>query len=256
MKYLDYVLVDNTEAQLAKEQYQDELEEFKEKKMLVDAAKKREKDMDEQIRVLKEANVYIVETLFTDMFKEDTEIGKIAAIPGLQNIKDDYGDKVKSCIDNVKSALLEKHSSIMREKENFKKVYNKLQQSTDSRSIEEHEKYRRKVKKLFQSVRNASDTGSPVGDILSEARDLSQALKEELMSQESNVVDQCQELLEHFETSVEAVASEIAETTTEFFRSVEDLENSFYESVSQVKMEKSFIYVSFADGIVAGSAID
>ena len=61
LKYLDYAMVDAVEVTLAHEQYQDELEEFKEKKMLDDATKKREMELEERNKISKEANVYIIE---------------------------------------------------------------------------------------------------------------------------------------------------------------------------------------------------
>ena len=54
-------MVDALEVTLAHEQYQDELEEFKEKKMLDDATKKREMELEESNKISKEANVYIIE---------------------------------------------------------------------------------------------------------------------------------------------------------------------------------------------------
>lgn len=61
LKYLDYALIDKTEVTLAREQYQDELEEYKEKKMLSDAARKREMELASASTVLEQANVLIIE---------------------------------------------------------------------------------------------------------------------------------------------------------------------------------------------------
>ena len=66
LKYLDYAMVDRVEVTLAHEQYQDELEEFKEKKMLEDATKKREMEVEESTRLSKEANVYIIEVTYLE----------------------------------------------------------------------------------------------------------------------------------------------------------------------------------------------
>jgi hypothetical protein len=61
LQYLDYALVDDNETVQAREQYQDELEELKEVKAIEDAALAREAEQQKYLRMLKDANVIILE---------------------------------------------------------------------------------------------------------------------------------------------------------------------------------------------------
>eukprot|EP00644_Phytophthora_capsici_P007120 jgi/Phyca11/546674/estExt2_Genewise1Plus.C_PHYCAscaffold_220147 len=220
LQYLDYALVDENETVQAREQYQDELEELKEVKAIEDAALAREAEQQKYLGMLKDANVIILETLLGDMFKEDTEMSKIEVLPGLRNIIDDYTEKTKTATEDVKLVLLEKHGNLTKEVDGFKATYEKLQADAQDASIRAVEVHRRTAKQLLKQA--------------SAAHSASDKLHNELMNLESDVVETAQELITAMESSIEAVGSEARDIATEHFRTIEVLENNFFENVSQL----------------------
>jgi len=57
------------------------------------------------------------------------------------------------------------------------------------------------------------------------------------MNLESDVVETAQELIAAMESSIEAVGSEARDVSTEHFRTIEVLENNFFENVSQLAVQ-------------------
>ncbi|KAG7396640.1 Dynein regulatory complex subunit 3 [Phytophthora boehmeriae] len=243
LQYLDYALVDENETVQAREQYQDELEELKEVKAIEDAALAREAEQQKYLSMLKDANVIILETLLTDMFKEDTEMSKIEVLPGLRNIIDDYTEKAKTAAEDVKLVLLEKHAGLRKEVDGFSVAYEKLQTEAQESSIRAVEAHRRAAKQLLKQAAVAHTAASAEGDgsgsaaalqLLHDAEVSSEKLHSELMNLESDVVETAQELIAAMESSIEAVGSEARDIATEHFRTIEVLENNFFENVSQL----------------------
>ncbi|KAF1788795.1 Leucine-rich repeat domain, L domain-like [Phytophthora cactorum] len=234
LKYLDYALVDENETVQAREQYQDDIE---------DAALAREAEQQKYLSMLKDANVIILETLLTDMFREDTEMNKIEVLPGLRNIIDDYTEKAKAAAEDVKLVLLEKHANLTNEVDGFKATYEKLQADAQGASIRAVETHRRTAKQLLKqataahsaSASDADGSGSAAGlQLLHDAEVSSDKLHNELMNLESDVVETAQELITAMESSIDAVGSEARDIATEHFRTIEVLENNFFENVSQL----------------------
>lgn len=251
LQYLDYALVDSAETLQAREQYQDELEELKEVKAIEDATRAREVEQEKYLAVLKDANVILLETLLTDMFKEDAEMAKIEPLPGLRNLIDDYTEKVKSATEDVKTVLLDKHAVLTHEVDSFHAKYSTVQQEAQTSSIKAIELYRRTAKHLLKQASAAisSDTsnGNSSTPSLPDAEGITAALAQlqetesasdklhlELMNVESDLVESAQELIAAVEVAVEAIGAEARELATEHFRTVEVLENNFFESVSQL----------------------
>lgn len=206
------------------------------------------------------------------MFKEDTEMGKIEVLPGLRNLIDDYTEKARAATEDVKVVLLEKHGNLSKQVEIFTRKYETLQVEAQEASIASIETYRRVAKPLLKQAGSAvSDTNSNSsmgnssnnsgGDAihshsshhsgsltgmdadssaanallqLQEAKAASERLHSDLMNVESDLVEMAQELIASMEVSIEAVGVEARELATEHFRSIEMLENNFFENVSQL----------------------
>ncbi|CEG37412.1 Protein phosphatase 1, regulatory subunit, and related proteins [Plasmopara halstedii] len=240
LKYLDYALVNKCDTIQAREQYQDELEEAREIRAIEDAALTREAEQQKYMCMLKDANVLILETLLGDMFKEDTEISKIEALPGLRNLIDDYTEKAKVATEEVKLLLLDKHANVTKEVDTFKATYEKLQSDTQKASIRAINSHRQKAKELLKQATatqasEADRLSSKVGQqLFQEATFSSEKLHDQLMNFESDVVETAQELITALESSIDVISSEAREITTKHFRTIENMENIFFENVSQL----------------------
>ncbi|RLN78575.1 hypothetical protein BBJ28_00001937 [Nothophytophthora sp. Chile5] len=177
------------------------------------------------------------------MFKEDTEMNKIEVLPGLRNIIDDYTEKAKASAEDVKLVLLDKHSGLAKQVDAFTTTYKKFQVEAQEASIRAVETHRRTAKQLLRqasaahsaTASDADGSGSSVGlQLLQDAEASSEKLHGELMNLESDLVETAQELIAAMEGSIEAIGSEAREVATEHFRTIEVLENNFFENVSQL----------------------
>ncbi|KAF0682463.1 Aste57867_25415 [Aphanomyces stellatus] len=233
LKYLDYSLVDAVEAVQAREQYQDELEEMKEVKAIEDAALAREEENKKYNVVLREANIITLETLLADMFKEDTEISKIEVLPGLRNLIDDFTEKVKTATEDIKLVLLEKHALIQHECESFASQYKKENATSQAVSIAACERYKHVAKHLFKQV-GGEGGGDATALVMAEASAACDALNTELMGHESTLVEFAAEAIAILDVRIEAVGNESRGIATEHFRNVEQLENNFFDAVTQL----------------------
>ncbi|OQR92561.1 hypothetical protein THRCLA_08672 [Thraustotheca clavata] len=232
LKYLDYSLVDLNEMIQAREQYQDELEEMKEVKAIEDAALAREADHKKYMQVLQEANIIILETLLQDMFKEDTEISKIEVLPGLRNLIDDYTEKVKTATEDIKVILLEKHSLVQKQCADFQTQYKKQSEMTQHNSIHACESYKKAVKKIFKHATTAGE--GEVGALLDKAQGTCDGLNTELLEHESLLVEFAQESIASLDNHIEAIGNESRAIATDHFRNIEQLENNFFDAVTQL----------------------
>ncbi|TMW57753.1 hypothetical protein Poli38472_014356 [Pythium oligandrum] len=239
LQYLDYALIDINEVLQAREQYQDELEELKEVKAIEDAALAREAEQQRYLAMLKDANVLLLETLLSDMLKEDTEMSKIEVLPGLRNLVEDYSEKTKTATEDVKTVLLEKHTLLTKEVDTFAHKYDIVQQDAQQASIQAIELYRRTAKRLLKQtgvVTSSADAENIATALqqLQEAETAGEKLHLELMNVESDLVETAQELIATMEVAVDALGAAARDIATEHFRTVEVLENNFFESVSQL----------------------
>ncbi|CAK4081289.1 unnamed protein product [Aphanomyces euteiches] len=232
LKYLDYSLVDAAEVIQAKEQYQDELEEMKEVKAIEDAALAREDENRKYNMILRDANIIILETLLADMFKEDTEISKIEVLPGLRNLIDDYTEKVKTATEDIKLVLLDKHAMIQKECATYKAQYDKENAATQKMSIAACERYRQIAKQLFKQTSSGAE--GDITRVMAEAQAACNALNTELMGYESSLVEFAQEATTTLDVRIEAVGNESRGIATEHFRNVEQMENNFFDAVTQL----------------------
>ncbi|EQC39161.1 hypothetical protein SDRG_03367 [Saprolegnia diclina VS20] len=232
LKYLDYSLVDMAEVVQAREQYQDELEEMKEVKAIEDAALAREADHAKYTQVLQEASIIILETLLHDMFKEDTEISKIEVLPGLRNLIDDYTEKVKAATEDVKVVLLEKHASIQAACTGFKSQYKKQNDTTQHNSIHACERYKKAVKHLFKQAVATAD--ADVTPVLGQAQAACEGLNTELLEHESLLIEFAQDAIASLESHIETIGIEARAVATDHFRTIETLENHFFDAVTQL----------------------
>ena len=74
----------------------------------------------------------------------------------MQNLRDDYCDRVKTSTETIKSALLLQYAEIEKEEKEFDTNYAALKKKAQDKSVEYHEQYRKLFKNLIAQVRNKS----------------------------------------------------------------------------------------------------
>lgn len=167
-------------------------------------------------------------------------MNKIEVLPGLRSLIDDYSEKAKAATEDVKIVLLEKHGTLSKEVDQFKTRYEQVQRDTQDGSIRAIESHRRVAKQLLkqagisQSISENNDGAVAGQQLLQEAKVSTEKLHIELMNLESDLVETAQELISSMEMAIEVVGTEAREISTEHFRTIEVLENNFFENVSQL----------------------
>lgn len=101
LKYLDYVVIENSQFAKARDSKLDQLLLLEAKEKQDDALEKEKKVALDQQLVLDQANLAGLSTLFQDMIKADTEYPKIKVLPGFEVIQAQYKAAFTQIIDDV-----------------------------------------------------------------------------------------------------------------------------------------------------------
>jgi hypothetical protein len=273
IKFLDYGMVSKEEIQTAKEQYQDELEEWKEVKAVEDAAKFKDNERKVRRELLENGNLEGIDSLFNDMIAGDTEIDRLLLLtgaagtsPSVQDLLDQYREKVSALTKPIIEYLLEKTQEAKTYTEEFNDAIGKNRKENQLKAIAVIDKYNEKVRNMIRRGRNfmlSNETGgggalvSPsrtsagsglasmytvlkeanpdeykellddVATLQNEAADLTFAL----INTEVTQVEQNSEMLDIFEAKCEAWALQSRDILAEYFRNVEELENVWSEQM-------------------------
>ncbi|RHY83928.1 hypothetical protein DYB26_008883, partial [Aphanomyces astaci] len=153
----------------------------------------------------------------------------------LRNLIDDFTEKVKTATEDIKVILLEKHAAIQRECDGFALEYAKEKDVAQKKSIAQCEKYRRVAKRLFKaSAAGPPTTEAEVARVTAESQAACIELNTELMGIESSLVEFAHDAISTLDVRIEAVGNESRGIATEHFRNVEQLENNFFDGVTQL----------------------
>lgn len=134
IKYLDYALVDQSERDTAKEQYQDELLDVEEKESVVAEKESREQQLEKSLALLDEAGILFSHTLFDDMFQEDSEIEKLKHLPGVRELVDQFRTAFKTMSDEYIRTALDKFGEKKKEIVDFEGAVGGIRSRDDGES--------------------------------------------------------------------------------------------------------------------------
>ena len=97
-------------AEDAKEQYQDDLQELDEQEKMVRESKASREKKEALLKRYEDANIDPITTLMDTMFQEDIDTQKLldARLKGLEELKNDYGEKLSAIAEDVKGDGLKK----------------------------------------------------------------------------------------------------------------------------------------------------
>lgn len=244
LKYLDYALVDAGEVISAREQFQDELLEAQERDALEEANETSAAQQREYLARLKVAGLEIIETLFDDMFSEDKELPKLRLLPSFDDIFDQYLNNFRTQSEGTVNAGLEIFQKYVAERERMEKALEQITSMNESQSIEMVESFFKEIKQISGRIRalqemreNGEDNTEEVQDIGGKIREMRQRraeLREDLMTIETEQTQQLKKLLDTYENRAGAIRTERIDHATQFFRAVEDFENSFAQALENL----------------------
>jgi hypothetical protein len=224
LTYLDYAMVMKSEIVAAREQYQDELLDVEEKEALEEEKATREAAAARQTAKLQAANLAVVETIFDDMFKEDTEMAKLKYLAGINDIVANFQSEVESASDQFLTVRvprgragapqgvnrppsspsqvgLEKDKSKGRETSRFSVALKELRQQYAGDSVKMIEEFNRQKKRVFRQLQIQNRDHVEHGD-LEELRAEVAKLGNALMDLEMRQVEQFEDIMNEFEVGV------------------------------------------------------
>ena len=70
-----------------------------------------------------------------------------------------------------------------------------------------------------------------------------ESLIQKLMELETTLVEQCHGLVDTLESQVESIGNSSRDVATEHFRAVEELENHYFDAVTQVYVQELYVYI-------------
>ena len=202
LKYLNFSLIQQKDATLAREQYQDELLEAEEREALEEQTRKAAEDKENYMQGLREANLVNLETLYDEMFDSDKELKKLEKLPGFEAIIESYQAEFRLKADASINFAMDKYEKMVSEIALFTTAASALITSNKQRSIDITETFLKVKKELFASARVSSAEGKS-GHTFQESRQLLDTevtkLCDELMSIEMYQVEKLTSLRDSFE---------------------------------------------------------
>jgi hypothetical protein len=233
IKYHDYSLVDATEVEQAKEQYQDELIDLQEKEALEEERLARERTALKEEGELKAANLLIAKTLSADIFAADTEMVKLRYLPRIDQLVDQLNSQIGTSADVFVSAGLSKARHKMEQQRLFETARDSLRDDHARKSISLIEAYSRQKKRVLKEM-GLQDAGNTAD--LSELQDELDRLETLLMDQEIYQVEQQIELINEYETACSEIRNQCYELQQTFFRACEAHEEEYFNAVGMVRL--------------------
>jgi len=231
LKYLDYAMVIESDVIAAKEQYQDELLEIEETESIEDAAAEREAQRQQQSSLLDRANLRAVETLFTNMFKEDTEIAKLKSFPGMSELQEDYRANFNALSEQFKVQGLERLEAREAECKLFQEALDSMRQESQAESISIIEGYNRRKKRVMIALKDKEVVETSDFDQL---RKETGSMGELLLDLEVQQVEKTEDLINELENVLTEMKAATLDAQQNWFRGVEAMEDAFFNGMRQL----------------------
>jgi len=228
---LDYAMVIESDVIAAKEQYQDELLEIEETESIEDAAAERETQRQQQSSLLDRANLGAVETLFTNMFKEDTEIAKLKSFPGMSELQEDYRANFNALSEQFKVQGLERLEAREAECKLFQEALDSMRQESQAESISIIESYLGRKKRVMLALKDKEVVETSDFDQL---RKETGSMGELLLDLEVQQVEKTEDLINELENVLTEMKAATLDAQQNWFRGVEAMEDAFFNGMRQL----------------------
>ncbi|KAH7278696.1 hypothetical protein KP509_38G052800 [Ceratopteris richardii] len=229
LRFLDHRVVDDESLTAAREQYQDEMLEVKQKEADEEELLKASQAKEKQKELFKEANLFLIDALFDSMLAEDAEYLKMKEVPGLLEALDEYRQKNEVNNEEVIGLILEQHEKKKEEISAWRSAINKILDERDKASFTALDSFNKLMKKVFLEIEKDPLTGEEKLHKLSEENS---KLKEKLLELEMLNVGEIQDLWSRFDDNYAVLVENCRQHFQNYFATMRMLENKFSESVS------------------------
>lgn len=234
LTYLDYSMVMKAETIAAREQYQDELLDVEEKEALEEEKATRELAATKHTLKLREANLTVVETIFDDMFADDTEMVKLKHLPGISDIINSFQSEVESASDLFLQTGLARDQQKKHEENQFDLALHRLRVKYAQESVCMMEDFGRKKKRALKAL---TDQPHIEWIDLDPLRATLNDLISSLMDLEMRQVEQCEEIIGEYETKYFEIKQACLDGQQSYFRLIEEHENNYTRDLMQLVNE-------------------
>jgi len=220
IEFLDYERVDENDKLVAREEKTEYINAMqqKESKMKEKAMAKQKKD--EHTKVLREANLEGVETIFDDMIKDDAEIQRMQLLPEFPTMLKVLEDKFKIAVDRYVREILKKNTRKQKQDDMFRTAYNKLCVISESES--------RQLLENFDLQRAMQ--GSNIATFIDET-------EFELMEIEMHHVEQFAKMVDKYDDLCDDILRENNKASESTFADLTDAEDESFKDLTE-KIEK------------------
>ena len=230
LRFLDFTMVDALEVVAAKEQYQDDLMELEEKERMKHAMQERDVTKATHTAALVVACIDPIETLFDSMFMEDHEMDKLLILPGIQQLKDDYAEKLTALAEDVKNPGLAIRQRQLIEITNLEIAIGNVQKKRQNETILIIKNYTKYVFKenmnMNEDLNNNSINEKDIQKkYIVAMQEKNNVLRTDALEQEITLVEKTESILSEFESRYGDLRAASADLMESYFRDAENAEN-------------------------------
>jgi len=233
--YLDYRLVDETFRETAMERYRYAIEELAHDEQQAERKMEEERASMEERMLHKEGYVEDLNTnlLFESMFSEDPEAEKLAQLPGVKELLDEYEEKFVDICGKLFEFGMKERSKRKDELDSFLTALYDATENNKNASVKllnEYEQYKTKEMQLMltQTDHDMLDQQT------TEMNEAIAKLQNDLMGLELQLVDQLEESIKDFERNMSDMVSFFVENVQGLISQCRDLENNHHEKISDI----------------------
>ena len=231
LHYLDYSLITDPERIQARETFQDELMILAEKEAIEQVTRDKKRVAEEEMQLLKEANLTVVRDMFSDLMDEDTEIGKLKVLPGVEEMLEDYAEQVNEASEEFKAAGMGQYERRNRELQEFRVAVVRFRANAADAARNEVEAFEHKKKKCFMEIQSRDD---PDLQPLMDLREQLHGVGDKLLAIENSLLDTLDKAGNELDGQLSQIKAENLEFHNTFFRAVESFESVFNEQLSEL----------------------
>eukprot|EP00002_Diphylleia_rotans_P004670 TRINITY_DN1355_c1_g1_i2.p1 TRINITY_DN1355_c1_g1~~TRINITY_DN1355_c1_g1_i2.p1 ORF type:complete len:474 (-),score=143.46 TRINITY_DN1355_c1_g1_i2:789-2210(-) len=234
LRYLEYRLIDEAELIAAREQYQEELLELKEKEAIEDQRMEEEKQRQEMLVSIRKANIDGVVNLYHDLFMEDKEFAKLLSVAALAEPMNRYRESVELLTEDFKRSILEHFDKKTSETSLFNSALQEARDATEKEAFDLIERLTSRKKRVIRDLKGQDADVEALRSLRRENDDLS----DQLMELEMHQVEQFEEVIKEFERLMSEILGSNIELIQNYFTKLRDIENDFHENVSTIMLNE------------------
>ncbi|XP_015732394.1 dynein regulatory complex subunit 3 isoform X3 [Coturnix japonica] len=241
--YLDFKLIPDTtrEVAISNYQYLTDLLENEEAEALAQLEEKQAQQ--KELEYYKTAFVEHLNGpfLFDSLYAEDTEAAKLASLPGVDELLQEYRKDFVSICENLFNFCLNEHEKREAEVSDFREGLHEVLTANQEEGKRIILDFENRNKTRLDEIHRASSHDTAESMRAEYNEDILQ-LSETLMTLEMQMVDQLEELIKEFERNIAVITSTFAENVQGIMTQCRDLENRHHEKLLEISistLEKS-----------------